>query len=753
MKSKEIRRPEIVFICPRFYVSRLFTHSLGVSYIQAYLLEKGIDSLQVAQKDFSVYALVDDALKYNSRIIGISCYDTTYYVVKIISQLLKKKKPGIKIVIGGPTATFSDELIMNDCPQIDFCVRGEGERAAYELIHSLKTHGSIEKIYGLTYRSGKKIVANPNRPLARDNSRKDAELDMLPSPYLSGILSGGENAGILSSRGCLFKCTYCSAPSMTQHVVRYHSVERIISEIMRISAAIAPSQKSSYRVSFWDDNFASNNERSKRICRAIIDNKLNNLNYYCELRADRTDKELLELLFAAGFRHVNFGLESAVPKVLREVKKLYSSDTSHVNLRGEENYLKKIKKNIGLAKAIGMNPTVSIISGLPGESPKDGRETVEFVRKLDIKTYYHNHLILFPGTELFKTHRKYGLKIIKSDDILPCYVKHSYDLLRIPYGSNAFESKLYYIVSHYFTEIIFGSWGSLSDKGFFSYPAIIFDNFHQWDDDSLFEWVRENAIISAPICFMHAAVPRKPRFVKELRKLMAVKGIPTRDCYCLFTENHLRNNVESKKFELFTKTKPRHKSLYPFSFDIMPLSQINKRNFKPRRSLEKESEVIVALETREDVEIFQKLISLSAGYSEQGLLTKLIGLNASFLDGCRWQEKPCPALELKKMFVQEDNTIKPCMHGGVIAKTGDSRDKIVKRFKRKFEMEQSRRGCRTCPVNDTCSKCLYPYPMTAQEYCDIRRNYSQAGKITRLLTVMKDLELQRFMGFLSEYLG
>lgn len=753
MESKESWNPEIVFICPRFYISRLFTHSLGISYIQAYLLQKGIYSLQIAQKDFSVCALVDDILRYNTRVVGISCYDTTYYVVKIIAQLLKKKRPGINIVIGGPTATFSDKLIMNDCPHIDFCIRGEGEHATYELIHSLRTHSNIENINGITYRRNKKITANPDRLLVRDNLRKDMELDALPSPYLSGILSGGENAGILSSRGCLFKCTYCSAPSMTQHIVRYHSIERIISEIRKISAAITPLQKNSYRVSFWDDNFASNNERSKRICRAIIDNKLNDLNYYCELRADRTDKELLELLFKAGFRHVNFGLESAVPKVLRTVKKLHSADIAYVNLKREEGYLQQIKENVGLAKTIGMNPTVSIISGLPGESLKDGRETVEFVSKLGLKTYYHNHLILFPGTELFKTHRKYGLKIIKSVDILPCYVRHSYDLLKIPYGSNSFESKLYYIVSHYFTEIIFGSWGSLSDKGFFSYPAIIFDNFHRWNDDSIFEWIRKNAIISAPLCFVYDGDVCKPYFLKKLRKLMAANSIPTRDFYCLFTKNHLRNNIKSKKFELFTKAKSRHKSLYPFSFDIMPLSRIDKVNFKSKQSLEKESEVMVALDSREDVKMFQKLISLPAGDPEQSLLTKLIDLNASFLDGCRWQEKPCPALELKKMFVQEDHTIKPCMHGGIIAKIGDNRDKIVKRFKRKLEIETGKRGCRKCPVNETCSKCLYPYPMTVKEYCNMRRNYSQAGKITRLLAVIKDLELQRFMGFLSEYLS
>jgi hypothetical protein len=105
------------------------------------------------------------------------------------------------------------------------------------------------------------------------------------------------------------------------------------------------------------------------------------------------------------------------------------------------------------------------------------------------------------------------------------------------------------------------------------------------------------------------------------------------------------------------------------------------------------------------------------------------------------------------MFVQEDHTIKPCMHGGIIAKIGDNRDKIAKRFKRKLEIETGKRGCRKCPVNETCSKCLYPYPMTVKEYCNMRRNYSQAGKITRLLAVIKDLELQRFMGFLSEYLS
>ncbi|MDD5128881.1 MAG: radical SAM protein [Candidatus Omnitrophica bacterium] len=748
MKASKIKNPEIVFICPRFYVSRSFTLSLGVSYIQAYLLEKGIRAPQIAQKDFNVYSLVDDILKHNSPLVGITCYDTTYYVVKIISQLLKTKRPGIKIVVGGPTASSSDELIMNDCPQIDFCVRGEGEYTVYELIRFLRGGIPIEGINGLTYRKNKKIIVNPDRLLIKDVSQRGSELDILPSPYLKGILSGGEGAGLLTSRGCLFKCTYCSAPPITQSTVRYHSTERIISELRKIHDAIAPAQRPNYRVSIWDDNFASNTERSKQICKAIIDNKLNDLIYYSELRADRTDKDLLELLFAAGFRHVNFGLESAVPRILRNVKKLYCSDIPYANMRREEKYLEKIKENVKLAKAMGITPTVSVILGLPGETLEDGKKTVEFVRELGIKSYYHNHLILFPKTELYNTRKKFGLQIRKSDDILPCFVKHTYDIFKIPYGSNSFESKLYYMVSCYFTEVVFGSWGSLSERGLFSYPAIIFNNFQQWDNDALFEWIRKNMIISAPLCFIYRQDLYKPHFSKTLRRLMVTKSIPTRECYCLTTDNYTKNNIGLEKFKLLTKVKPQHKSLYPFSFEIISLSQADKLNFEPKQGLEKESEVIVSLETAEDVGIFKKLISAPVENPEESLLARLISLKASFVDGCRWLDKPCPALELKKMFVQPDNTIKPCMHGGLIGKVGQNHDKIAINLRKKFEKLQKERGCKTCPANNRCSKCFFPHPMSVREYCSVRRSSPHISKIIRLLVIMKDLELQRSMGVL-----
>lgn len=746
MKYKENLSPEIVFICPRFYINRSFQLSLGVSYIQAYLLEKGIHSLQIAQQDFDIYSLADNILRYNPRMVGIACYDGTYYIVKIITKLLKKRKRDIKIVIGGPTATFSDELIMNDCPQIDFCVRGEGEYAVYELIHFLKGRNAIEGIEGITYRRNKKVIRNTDRPLIRDNLRKDTELDILPSPYLNEILSGKESVGITTSRGCLFKCTYCNSPAISQYTVRYHSIERVISEIRKINETIT-SGRNNYKISIWDDNFASNTERAKQICRAIIDNKFNNLIYYCELRADRTDKELLQLLFAAGFRHVNFGLESAVPRVLRNIKKINPSD-NYVGLKKEKNFIKKVKENVKLAKMAGLTPTVSVILGLPGESFNNGRKTIEFVRRLGVESYYHNQLLIFPKTELFKTYRQYGLKIKKSEDILPCYVKHAYDVSKIPYRINSLESKLLYLLSCYFTEVVFGSWGSMSDKDQFSYPAIIFNDFHHWNDQSLFEWVQKNVKIGAPLCFFYRQGSYEPHFLETLRQLMVAKEVPTRECYCLTSNNYIKNNIQLKRFELFRKEKSEHKSLYPFIFDIIPLSQIDKLNFKPKRRLEKEFEVVITLENKEDIEEFKKLVSMPVGNLERGLLTRLVGLNASFLDGCRWHEGECPALNFSKMIVQEDNTIKPCMHGAAIAKIGDSRNKIVKSLRRKFEMEKDNRGCRTCPASNRCSKCLYPYPMTVREYCRMRRDYSQTGKIIKLLTIMKDLELQRSMGFL-----
>ena len=191
MYSKQNNSPEILFLFPSFkemiLIDFIIDYHLGAAYILAYLKKMDICAKQFIQREpVDLPALVEKIIDQKPKIVGFTCYETNYYFIKLISQALKKKNSSLIFIAGGPTATFSDELVMQDNPAIDICVRGEGEYTVYELVTQLKKSHDVSKIEGITYRLSGKIIRTQDRPLIT-NGHKGQELDIVPSPYLSSI--------------------------------------------------------------------------------------------------------------------------------------------------------------------------------------------------------------------------------------------------------------------------------------------------------------------------------------------------------------------------------------------------------------------------------------------------------------------------------------------------------------------------------------------------------------------------------------
>ena len=107
--------------------------------------------------------MVTRTLEYNADVIGFTCYDANYPYVRLLARYLKKKNQHLTIILGGPTATFSPHVIMAHTPEIDLCIRGEGEQTTLELMQ--KEFKDLEGTKGITFRSHNEIISTPNRPL------------------------------------------------------------------------------------------------------------------------------------------------------------------------------------------------------------------------------------------------------------------------------------------------------------------------------------------------------------------------------------------------------------------------------------------------------------------------------------------------------------------------------------------------------------------------------------------------------------
>ncbi len=740
---------EISFVFPNFTSADLTTfiidyHS-GASYILAYLKERGIRGLHFIQKEpIDLETLAKKILQQETGIIGFTCFDTNYHFIKLISQRLKKYRPELIVILGGPTATFSSELIMQDNPAIDICVRGEGEVTTYELIKQLKIKGALNDIKGITYRMNGKLVSNPDRPFIM-SEEKGEKLDIIPSPYLSGIIPAGELCGITTSRGCVFKCIYCNFSAMSRWTVRFHSVERVIAELKKIYRDLQSTNKTEETVNINDDAFSLNPVRAKQICQRIIEEKIN-LRFWCDTRADKVDRELLNLMYNAGIRTLNFGLESAVPHVLKTIKKVRDISCGDKGLEPEKRFVEKVKRNVEFARKIGIKVSVSIILGLPGATMGDDKKTLEFTRQLKVDSYYHNYLTIFAGTELFNTFKKYGLEIIPSRTIFPNFTKHVYNTYSMPMLDESYQNILRRNLTRKIIKIMTGDYRGERERS--NYPDLLFINYPL--NKKATEWL-EGIVAMCPLILFAGNRTTKgdlnQRILEEI--VFSLYPYPAGRIYLLESLNKPAFNYADKHFKsgryalipAQTKLVNLSRGLTELSFfDFVPFANFRKKGFSAvvSENSGKRRGIIFSLSTLEDINEFAGLFS----HSEKIILDiGKVKLECDFLDGCMWSSNECPSVTLSRAIIDESGSIRTCFNGSAIAKVGDKRKDMLKNLKILFEDTKKKRGCLDCCVKKSCSKCLFPHPFTAEEYCRIRKGENPVVKMEAINKAFKLFKL------------
>ena len=162
------RKLDVLFFFPPGGFYGGYHHHLGVAYLQAFLKKKGFHSQQfVPSGPIGLEELLAEVKAKKPRVLGLTCYDSNYLEVKVVSSAVKKRFPDILVFVGGPMATFEDKTLLRECCQVDLCVRFEGEFTLAELLAELKNRPleeiDLQKIPGLTFRSGKEIVTSPER--------------------------------------------------------------------------------------------------------------------------------------------------------------------------------------------------------------------------------------------------------------------------------------------------------------------------------------------------------------------------------------------------------------------------------------------------------------------------------------------------------------------------------------------------------------------------------------------------------------
>lgn len=369
---------------------------LGLLYIAASVRACSNHDVKVIDafcENLTKEQLIKRVIKENPDVFGMSCSTHLFLDTIDVLREIKKILPETKLVLGGYHATFAAREILSTYPFVDYILKGEAELSFRALLDKLEADQPPSDVSGIAFRNDGAVIDRPFELIQN--------LDGLPFPdrgmlgdleygyMLQSIqLTYGQFTTVCTSRGCPFKCRYCSCASFSLRKWRPRSAKNVVAELEEIR------DQGYESVTIVDDNFTHNRKRVEKICE-LLRKKQIRLQYYFEGRVENASHEMLRMMRHCGFNVIYFGVESACQHVLNYYDKRITPESA--------------AKAIENAKKAGMLVVTSYIFGAPVETKEDINRSIEFIRSTRPHAVQINVLDCLVGTPIWEEMRKRGI--------------------------------------------------------------------------------------------------------------------------------------------------------------------------------------------------------------------------------------------------------------------------------------------------------------------------------------------------------
>lgn len=366
--------------------------SLALGYLRSYAQADdrlkgrvGFQTLDLTTDDdpwwvaYRVIGLEPDVLA-----VSVFCWNAR--AVHDICRVVRQALPTVRIVLGGPEVGPIAEEVLRRHPEVDAIVRGEGEAAFADVLDLLRRDKPLSRADGVTARdaSGSPVSA-PDRALI-------ADLDHIPSPYLSGLLEPREGSAYIETfRGCPHECAYCFEGKGYGRI-RSFGRERVEAEIAHLVE-----QRGVRGFSFVDPVFNLTAERLSWLAGVLAPYAADGLVLHTvEVDIERIDDDAAALLRRSGVVSVETGPQSVGDAALATCKRRFDPQRFTAGVRA--------------LKHAGISVETDLIAGLPGDTADDFLRGVAFCVSLDPGRIQTSTLHVLPGTELYARASELGLR-------------------------------------------------------------------------------------------------------------------------------------------------------------------------------------------------------------------------------------------------------------------------------------------------------------------------------------------------------
>ncbi|MCP4631899.1 MAG: B12-binding domain-containing radical SAM protein, partial [candidate division Zixibacteria bacterium] len=360
---------------------------LGLVCLASYLSSNNIKVklLDSYAENLGVLSTIDKMFSNDSvpKIIGLNASSPNIHIAQNLAAYIKRINKEIIVVCGGPHASMAPKHTLST-NHIDYAIIGEGEIPFKELIETIllqddKPYGT--NIDGVIYLTSNRIVGN--------QEHESIDLAKIPTPNFSYLplyryYSSKKRIYIHTSRGCAFRCIYCSVPKCWGNKVRTIPMKLIIEQLEQILTEYEPEE-----IQIVDDNFSHQKGKYiKEFCNWVIEKNMD-IKWKCQVRADQLDKEVIRLMADSGCFEIDIGVESGNKDIQKYIRK-------NINLEKTLETVSQISNHSIYSKAF-------IMLGFPEEKYEQISDTINYTIKM--KNNGLNDLAVFPvmpfpGTEI-----------------------------------------------------------------------------------------------------------------------------------------------------------------------------------------------------------------------------------------------------------------------------------------------------------------------------------------------------------------
>ena len=337
---------------------------LGMLYLGAVLEEADFEVrfFDVTAQNIKLEQMLSYIERDRPFMVGISSLTPGIRSAVLLAKEIKKRFPEITIAIGGPHFSADPDLIKR-FPYFDFGITGEAEITLPEITKKIS--------------KGKKI-----RGVIKGEIVQDLDKLPLPARHLINDHYNGENkrASLISSRGCPFRCLYCSRPVLGRSY-RFRSPEKILDEMELLH------KDYSGRYIFQDDTFSLNRNNTLEFCKTVKERQLD-INWMAMTRANCVDEEMIKKFADIGCSDLFFGVEAGNEWIRNEV--------IHKNVSN-----RAIERAVSLCRKYGITSNLFLMLGFPKDTKKTIEDTVRFGRNVKADMIGLHLTLPLPGADLF----------------------------------------------------------------------------------------------------------------------------------------------------------------------------------------------------------------------------------------------------------------------------------------------------------------------------------------------------------------